>query len=63
MKRLAADKLANICKTERKTNKEALERLIAKDKERIGALEKMVVRLYEDMIAGRITDKNFNLIL
>ena len=40
-----------------------MERTLAKDEERIEVLEKMVLRLYEDMVAGRITDANFNLLL
>ena len=40
-----------------------MERTLAKDGERIDVLEKMVLRLYEDMVAGRITDANFNLLL
>ncbi len=35
----------------------------AKDEERIEVLEKMVLRFYEDMVAGRITEENFNLLL
>ena len=31
--------------------------------ERIEVLEKMVLRLYEDMVAGRITENNFDLLL
>ena len=33
------------------------------DGERIEVLEKMVLRLYEDMVAGRISEANFNLML
>lgn len=40
-----------------------MERSLTKDEERIEVLEKMVLRLYEDMVAGRITDANFNLLL
>ena len=36
---------------------------IAKAEERIEVLEKMVLRLYEDMVVGRITEINFNLLL
>ena len=38
-----------------------MERSLAKDEEWIEVLEKMVLRLYEDMVAGRITNENFNL--
>ena len=33
------------------------------DEERIEVLDKMVMRLYEDMIAGRISEQNFNTML
>ena len=36
---------------------------LAKDEERIDVLEKMVLRLYEDMVAGRISEANFNLLM
>ena len=35
----------------------------AVSEERIEVLEKMVLRLYEDMVAGRISEANFNLML
>ncbi len=34
-----------------------------KDREWIDVLDKMVLRLYEDMVAGRITEENLNLLL
>ena len=40
-----------------------MERSLAKDEERIDVLEKMVLRLYEDMVAGRISEANFNLLM
>ena len=40
-----------------------MERSLAKDEERISILEKMMLRLYEDMAAGRINEQNFNLML
>ena len=40
-----------------------MERSLAKDEERINILEKMVLRLYEDIAAGRINEQNFNLML
>ena len=43
--------------------RQALERSLTKDEERIEVLEKMVLRLYEDMVAGRISEANFNLML
>ena len=58
-----AGKLTNTCEAERKGQREALERSLTKDEERIEVLEKMVLRLYEDMVAGRISEANFNLML
>ena len=58
-----ADRLTDTCQSEQKDQREALERALTKDEERIEVLEKMVLRLYEDMVAGRITDANFNLLL
>ena len=40
--------------------RQALERSLTKHEERIEVLEKMVLRLYEDMVAGRISEANFN---
>jgi hypothetical protein len=36
---------------------------LPKDREWIDVLDKMVLRLYEDMVAGRITEENLNLLL
>ena len=58
-----AGKLTDACEAEQKGQREAWERSLAKDEERIEVLEKMVLRLYEDMMAGRISDTNFNLML
>lgn len=58
-----ADRLTNTCQAEQQDQREALERSLTKDEERIEVLEKMVLRLYEDMVAGRITEANFNLLL
>ena len=58
-----AGKLTNTCEAEQKGQREALERSLTKDEERIEVLEKMVLRLYEDMVAGRISEANFNLML
>lgn len=33
---------------------------LAKDRGRIMAIEKIITKLYEDMIAGRINESNFN---
>ena len=52
-----AGKLTDTCEAEQKGQREALERSLTKDEERIDVLEKMVLRLYEDMVAGRISDE------
>ena len=58
-----AGKLTDTCEAEQKGQREAWERSLAKDEERMEVLEKMVLRLYEDMMAGRISDTNFKLML
>ena len=58
-----ANRLTGNCEAEQKGQREAMERALAKDEERIETLEKMVLRLYEDMVAGRITENNFDLLL
>ena len=58
-----AGKLSDTCEDEQTGQREALERSLAKDEERIDVLEKMVLRLYEDMVAGRISEANFNLLM
>ena len=58
-----AGKLTDTCEAEQKGQREAWERSLAKDEERMEVLEKMVLRLYEDMMAGRISDTNFHLML
>ncbi len=58
-----AGKLSAICESGQKTGRENLEKSLSKDKERVKVLEKMIVKLYEDMAEGRINDQNFNLIL
>lgn len=58
-----AGRLTGTCEAEQKGQREGLERSLAKDGERVEMLEKMVLRLYEDMVAGRISEENFNLLL
>ena len=40
-----------------------LSRQLARDEERMEVLEKMVMKLYEDMVAGRISEQNFDLMM
>ena len=58
-----AGKMSDTCEAEQKGQREALERSLAKDGERIDVLEKMVLRLYEDTAAGRSSEANFNLLM
>ena len=58
-----ADRLTNTCEVEQREQREAMERSLTRDEERIEVLDKMVMRLYEDMIAGRISEQNFNTML
>ena len=48
---------------EERAEREAIQRSIDEDSERITALERIINRVYEDMVAGRITEDNFNRIL
>lgn len=57
------DRLTNTCEAEQREQREAMERSLTRDEERIEVLDKMVMRLYEDMIAGRISEQNFNTML
>lgn len=58
-----AGRLSSSYQAEQKNQREALERSLTKDEKRIDALEKMVLRLYEDMVDERISEANFNLML
>ncbi len=55
-----ARSLADAYENERKEQKELLERNIAKAKNRIETLERMTSKIYEDLIAGTITDNIFS---
>ena len=58
-----AEQLAENCSAEQKAQSETLARQIAKNKERSDLLDKMVTRLYEDMISGKISEPNFEAML
>ena len=58
-----AGRLSDACAAEQSAQREALERSLAKDEERVELLDKMVLRLYEDRIEGRISEENFDLML
>lgn len=48
-----ADRLTNTCEAEQREQREAMERSLTRDEERIEVLDKMVMRLYEDTLGGR----------
>ena len=45
-----ADRLTNTCEAEQREQREAMERSLTRDEERIEVLDKMVMRLYEDIV-------------
>lgn len=48
---------------EDQAERDVIQRNITKDKERIATLDRLVSRIYEDQIAGRISEDNFSRIL
>ena len=59
----AAAQLRENCQADEQAERLLIEQSIAEDSERIDALERIISRVYEDMVAGRITEDNFNRIL
>ncbi len=59
----AAAQLRENCQADEQAEREAIQRSIDEDSERITALERIISRVYEDMIAQRISEDNFNRIL
>ncbi len=57
------DQLSESFRSEQEGQLQAISRQVAKDTERLAVLDRMVVKLYEDMIAGRISEANFNLMM
>lgn len=57
------DQLSESFRSEQEGQLQAISRQVAKDTERLSLLDRMVVKLYEDMIAGRISEANFNLMM
>ena len=57
------ERLSTACQSEERQQSEAIARQVAKDEERASVLERMVMKLYEDMISGRITEQNFDLMM
>lgn len=58
-----AKELMSSCSAEEQVEKELIQRGISEDSERAGELDKLITRLYQDMVAGRITEGNFERIL
>ncbi len=56
-------RLADVCHAEERQQTEALARQVIKDEERLAVLNRMVIKLYEDMVSGRITEQNFDLLM
>ena len=56
-------KILESASTDEQAKREAIQRSIDEDSERITALERIISRVYEDMIAQHITEDNFNRIL
>lgn len=59
----AADELRESCKADELAERGIIERSIAEDGERITALERIISRVYEDMVAGVISEENCSHIL
>ncbi len=57
------ERLNHACQSEERQQTEALARQVSKDEERGTALERMVMKLYEDMVSGRISEQNFDLMM
>ena len=50
-------RLTNTCEAEQQEQREAMERSLTRDEERIEVLDKMVMRPYEDMICLLYTSR------
>lgn len=57
------DELCEQTKVNASSEQELIRRSITEDETRIGELERVIGKLYEDMVTGRITEDNFNRIL
>lgn len=56
-------KLQETCNAEQENERDIIMRSIAEDTERITALERIISRLYEDMVTEKISEDNFNALL
>lgn len=57
------DELSKDFAAEERAEREAIERSITEDSEKFAALERIISRVYADMVAGRISEENFDHIL
>ena len=55
--------MTNACEADKEEEIEELTKQIAKDEERLAALDKIVMKLYEDMISERINSANFDIMM
>ena len=58
-----AKRLRETCETERRQRQEVLAHAVAKDEERLEALNKMIMQLYEDRMLKHISEDNFTMLL
>ena len=57
------DKLKETRSTQDKARIDSLTRQLVKDEERLPVLEKMVLKLYEDLISGKLNEQSFDLMI
>jgi len=57
------DRIAGGQEAEQERERAALEKSVEQDEARLSVLEKLVMKLYEDMVAERISDENFQALL
>ena len=58
-----AKRLQETCETEQRQRQEALSHAVAKDEERLDALNKMILQLYEDRMLKHISEENFSMLM
>ena len=58
-----AKRLRETCETEQRQRQDAMAHAVAKDEERLEALNKMIVQLYEDRMLKHISEDNFTMLL
>ena len=58
-----AKRLQETCETEQRQRQEALAHAVSKDEERLDALNKMILQLYEDRMLKHISEENFSMLM